>query len=207
MNTLRLTLFLFIAQLIFGCSEKEPLSIKKVIVAGKIQNQEKYPDNYTIKVFENNLVNFMGNYHTSNIKDDGSFKIQFEKSFASDVYLIYGSTIILFVNPGDSVYIEVDANEVLNPNPESRYDFKSLKFSGSNQLLNNEIKLFLPFMYNNDAMEAYNNEKTLPAEDYLNYLEGKKVKQIHTLDSLIKTKVFSEKFDKWSRLLIPKLSD
>jgi hypothetical protein len=162
MKPSRLTLFLFIALLIFGCSEKEPLSTKKVIIAGKIIHQEKCPDNYTIKVFESNPVNFMGIYHTSFIKDDGCFKIEFEKSFASDVYLIngsYGIGIMLFVRPGDSTYVEMDANEVLNPTPENRHNLQSLKFSGSNEQMNNEIKLFLSIIYKGDPMEAFNNDK------------------------------------------------
>jgi len=202
MKTLCLTLFLFIALLIFGCSEKEPLSIKKVIVAGKIINQEKYPDNYTIKVFENNLVNSMGNYHTSFIEDDGSFKIEFEKSFASDVYLICGNSgrlITLFLNPEDSVYVEMDANEVLNPNSENRYNFQSLKFSGNNEQLNTEIKLFLPLIVNTNITEA---ERTMLPEKYLNYLENIKAKQNQILDSLRGTNEISNEFIQWTQLNI-----
>ena len=202
MKTLRLILFLFIALLIFGYSEKEPLSIKKVIVAGKIINQEKYPDNYTIKIFENNLVNSKGNYHTSFIENDGSFKIEFEKSFASDVFLIYGSNITLFVRPGDSVYVEMDANEVLNLKPENRYNLQSLKFSGSNKQMNNEIKLFHSVIYERNSMEASNNEKTMHPDEYLEYLKSKKLEQIHILDSLTGTKDFSKEFLQWSQLTI-----
>ena len=205
MKTLRLTLFLCIALQIFGCAEKEPLSIKKVIVAGKITNQEKYPDNNTIKVIENDLVNIEGNNHTTFIENDGSFKIEFEKSFSSDVFFIYGSSgsyITLFVNPGDSVYVEMDANEVLNPKPENRYNLQSLKFSGSNEQMNNEINLFHSVIYKRNLMEAYNNEKTLHPEEYLEYLKSKKLEQIHILDSLKGTKDLSKEFIQWEQLYI-----
>ena len=204
MKTLRLTLFLFIALLIFGCSEKEPLSIKRVIVAGKIINQKKYPDNYTMKVFENNPVNFMGNYHTSFIKDDGSFKVEYEKSFASNVLLCNGSDgIELFVRPGDSIYVEMDANEVLNPNPEDHYNLQSLKFSGSNEQMNNEIKLFHSIIEKRNSIGAITHkEETLQPEEYLEYLKSKKLEQTHILDSLKGKKNFSKEFLQWSQLTI-----
>ena len=188
--------------LIFGCSnERESMTLESVIVAGKILNQDNFPDNYTIKIFENNLVSF-GNYHTAFINDDGSFKIKFDKSFSSDVYLMYGSLITLFVSPGDSIFVEMDANEVLNPNPTNRYEFPSLKFSGSNEQINNEIKNFIPHIFFENPYEATNKEKTLQPDDYLNYLERVKTKQNQILDSLIKTKNYSDKFIKWSQLFV-----
>ena len=206
MKSIRLTLFLFIALLAFGCSKKEPFSIKRVTIAGKITHQEKYPDNYTIKVIESNPVNSMGNYHTAFIKDDGCFKIEFEKSFASDVYLIndsYGKGIMLFVRPGDSTYVEMDANELFNPNPGNLYDIPSLKFSGSNERINNEIKQFRSIKGRRDSMGAITHkEETSQPEVFLEYLKSKKSEQIHLLDSLKGTKDFSTEFLQWSQQTI-----
>ena len=188
--------------LIFGCSSKtESIFIDNVVVTGKILNQDKFPDNYTIKIFENNLISF-GTYHTAFINDDGSFKIEFEKSFSSDVYLMYGSLITLFVSPGDSVYVEFDANELLNTNRESQYKYESLKFSGDNAQINSEIKDFLPHIFYENPFEATNKEKTLHPTDYLNYLENIKTKRTQILDSLQRTNEYSKDFIKWSRLLI-----
>ena len=196
------SLLLFITILIFGCSnERESVTTKNVIVTGKILNQDKFPDNYTIKIFENNLVSF-GNTHTAFINDDGSFQIEFEKFFTSDIYLMYGSLVTLFVSPGDSIHVEFDANELLNPNPDNRHKIQSLKFSGSNKQINNEIKNSMPQIFYENPFEATNKEKTLQPEDYLNYLENVKTKRIQILDSLQKTNEYSEEFIKWSQLLI-----
>lgn len=202
MKSIQKSLILLLIILIFGCSSKtESIVIDNVVVTGKILNQDKFLDNYTIKIFENNLVSF-GTYHTAFINDDGSFKIEFEKSFSSDVYLMYGSLITLFVSPGDSVHVEFDANELLNTNQENHYKFESLKYSGDNEQINIEIKDFLPHIFFENPYEATNKEKTLQPNDYLNYLESVKTKQIQILDSLQKTNQFSERFMKWSQLLI-----
>jgi thiol-disulfide isomerase/thioredoxin len=186
-----------------GTTNNDFLNDKRVVISGKILNQEKHPDNYTIKVLENDLVSSLGKDHTAFIKNDGSFKIEFNKSFSSDIYLEYGSLFTVFVNPGDSIYIEMDADEALNPNLENENILKSLKFSGSGGRLNNEIKLFLSLKYKNEnPLEAYNNEKKMLPEEFLNYLENIKSKQNHLLDSLIKTNKFSDEFLQWSRLLI-----
>lgn len=199
--TLKVLVF-FCSLLILGCSHsKESMVSGNIIVTGKILNHEKFPDNYTIKIFENNLVT-SGAYHTAFLNDDGSFKIEFEKSFSSDVYLMYGSLITLFVSPGDSIHVDMDANEVSNPNRENQYRFHSLKISGNNAQINSEIQDFLPLIFNKNPMIAYNNEKTLKPEDYLNYLNKEKLNRYQILDSLIETKDYSEKFIKWSRLFI-----
>ncbi len=199
--TLKSLLFL-ITILNFGCSnENESMIIENVVVTGKIFDQDKFPDNYTIKIFENNLISF-GTYHTALINDDGSFKIEFEKAFSSDVYLMYGGLITLFVGPGDSVHVEFDANELLNLNRENQYKFQSLKFSGDNAQINTEIKDFFPHVFYENPIEATNKEKTLQPEDYLNYLEIVKTNRIQILDSLQKINEYSEKFIKWSELLI-----
>jgi thiol-disulfide isomerase/thioredoxin len=197
------SLLILTISLIIGCSnDREFTTPEKVIITGKILNQDKHPVNYTIKVFEKDLVSY-GNYHTAFINEDGSFKIKFEKSFSSDVYLIYESLITLFVSPGDSIYVEMDANEVLNPTPENRYNLQSLKFAGSNAQINREIKEFISLVFNqNQILASYKKEKTLPPEDYLNHLERLKSKRTHTLDSLLNTKEYSELFVKWSQLLI-----
>jgi thiol-disulfide isomerase/thioredoxin len=186
-----------------GTNKNNSLIDRKVVISGKILNQDKHPDNYTIKVFENDLVSSLGKEHTALINNDGIFKIEFNKLFSSDIYLNYGSLFTVFVNPGDSIYIEMDADEVLNPNLRNQYILKSFKFSGSSERINNEIKMFLSVIIKNEnSLEAFNNEKKLLPDEFLNYLEHNKSKQNHLLDSLLKTNNFSDKFLQWSKLFI-----
>ena len=204
MKNLTRYLILILAISVFGCStEKDAILEKKAIIAGKILNQDKYPENYTIKVFEIDLVSSLGNYHTAFLESDGSFKIEFKKSFSSDVYLMYGNLITIFIGAGDSVYVEFDADEVLNANEENRYNLKSLKFSGSNKQINEEIKIFGSLLNNRTKMlEDYNNEKTMLPEDYLSYLKKNKTNQSQILDSLIHSVECSKEFIKWANFEI-----
>jgi hypothetical protein len=138
----RIYLLIGFVAILFSSCDKSQSNNENVIIAGKILNQQNYPDNYTIKIFENNLVNFNGNTHTEFIEDNGSFKFKFEKSFSSDIYLNYGHLITLFVNPGDSIYIEMDADELFMQNRKNQYSLISLKFSGDSKQINEEINLF-----------------------------------------------------------------
>ena len=197
-------LILIIAISVFGCStKKDAIIVKKAIIVGKILNQDKYPDNYTIKVFENNLVNSMGNYHTAFIENDGTFKIKFKKSFKSDVYLIYGKMVTLFVGPGDSIFVEFDANEFLDKDSKDFYKMETLKFEGNNKQFNEEIKRFQYQIYNNQIFrEAVKNEGTMLPEEFRSYLEKRKFNNIQLLDSLIHKDGLSGDFIEWANLSI-----
>ncbi len=203
MNLTKYLIFI-LAISVFGCSTKKDAIIeKKAIIAGKILNQDEYPENYTIKVFEIDLVSSFGKYHTAFIDDGGSFKIEFKKAFSSDVYLMYGNLITIFIGAGDSVYVEFDADEYLKANEENRYNPKSLKFSGSNKQINEEIKIFGSLLNKRTKMlEDYNNEKTMLPEDYLSYLKKNKTNQSQILDSLIHSVECSKEFIKWANFEI-----
>jgi thiol-disulfide isomerase/thioredoxin len=204
MKNLTNYLILILAIVLTSCSTKKDSTIeKKAIITGKILNQNKYSDNYTIKVFEIDLVSSLGKYHTEFINDDGSFKIEFNKSFSSDVYLMYGNLITVFIGAGDSVYVEFDADEYSNANEENRYNPKSLKFSGSNEQINEEIKIFGSLINNKTKiLEENNNEKTMLPEEYLSYIKKNKANQSHILDSLTRSTDCSKEFIKWANFEI-----
>ena len=82
-----ITFLISVLTIVFGFSNNKHSNIEKeAIIAGKVLNHNKHPDNNTIKVFEYNFVNPFGNYHTAFLENDGTFKIEFKKSFSSDVY-------------------------------------------------------------------------------------------------------------------------
>ncbi len=192
---------LALATLIFGCkSEKSHRTFENVIIAGKILNQQKYPDKYTIKLFENDLVNFEGNTHTEFINEDGTFRFVFEKSFSSDVYLIYNDLFSLFVNPGDSIYLELDADEVFNPQRYYGEELKSLKFSGDDTQINEEIYHYESILNENSfSWNLTKNEQQMYAEDFLKYLKDLRNIKYHLLDSLNQAKELSAKFMEWAK--------
>lgn len=202
MKGLASCLILVLTISISGFSNNDRLiTSNKVIVSGKILNQDKYPNRNTIILFEIDLVNSQGKNHTAYIDDDGSFKIEFTKTFSSDVYISYGCLITIFVNPGDKIYFEMDADEVLSPNLKNKYSPQSLNLSGRNKQLNEEIQLFVSLM-NYTGDEIVNNEKSMLPETYLAYLKSRRLEQTQRLDSLLRTNVFSSEFIQWSKYQI-----
>jgi thiol-disulfide isomerase/thioredoxin len=186
---------------VLGCSNKKEPE-KSVIIAGKILNHENHPDDYTIKILEQNLVNSLGVFHTVFIGNDGTFKIKFPKSFSNDLYLNFGQLVTVFVAPGDSIFIEMDADDFLNPQ-NNRYEQKSLIFSGSNRRINEEINLFHSLIRKSTkSQEVSDNEKKMLPDEYLDFLNKWKSEQNQILDSLIQTKRFSNEFINWAKLSI-----
>ena len=174
-----------------------------VIITGNILNHHKHPDNYTIRIFEHNLVNSKGINHPVFIEQNGSFKFKFKKHYTSDVYLIYGNMITLFVGPGDSIFIEFDADEFLDPIPENKYNPKTLNFSGDKMHINKQIKLFKSLIFDTKQFKkSYENEKTFPPEEYLIYLKKLKSQREKVLDSLIQNRNLTEEFIDWGRLYV-----
>ncbi|HMP98926.1 MAG TPA: TlpA disulfide reductase family protein [Cyclobacteriaceae bacterium] len=94
------TSVVLIALLLFACSGKEEPINHHIIVAGIISNIESGP----IKVYSNEEI------ASDSIADDGSFNIKFESS-QSDYFTFRtkNTSFNLFMSPGDSIYIEADA--------------------------------------------------------------------------------------------------
>eukprot|EP01029_Cantina_marsupialis_P000911 TRINITY_DN1071_c0_g1_i4.p5 TRINITY_DN1071_c0_g1~~TRINITY_DN1071_c0_g1_i4.p5 ORF type:complete len:548 (-),score=46.71 TRINITY_DN1071_c0_g1_i4:11847-13490(-) len=181
-----------------GCSyQKESGKSQKVIVSGLVLNHDKYPNNYTVKIFDKDPIDLYGKSHTAFINDDGSFTIEFDKLFPSDVYLVYGRSHLVFVSPGDSIHVEMEASAVIDSKDET--SLSSLKFSGSNKRLNEEITLFRNSLHTECSFDITYHESTLAPEEFLNYMKEVKKKQEEVLNSLLLKRELSEDFIRWSK--------
>ena len=160
----------------------------RVIIAGTILNSEKYPDNYTIKIIINDFTRSAQRTHVSYLDENGNFIFDFVKYFPQDIYLKYGKLLTtLFVHPGDSFYIQFDADEFMNPNPENRRIVKSLKFSGDAVQINQDLSSFLPHLYETYSifMEKEEKYKTLAPYDFKSYMLSRREKRIGILENFI----------------------
>lgn len=191
---------------LFGCdivSENQKAEIENVIVAGKILNYQNYPDNYCITIFERDLINYNGIKHNEFIDKDGNFRFEFKKYYTSDIFLQYGKMITFLVGAGDSIFIELDANEFQDDEIQTFWDCKTVKFSGDRMQTNEQIRLFHSFIISNEQINQFmESEVKLSPKEYLNYLKARKLNWEQVLDSLIQNQELTKEFIEWSKLYV-----
>lgn len=132
-------LYLFFVLALVSCSTgtNEQLP-KKVIITGKVLNPD--PDIFKVS-FSVNRIGIGKERLSSKLAKDGSFKVSFESYVPTDVYLIELNFLIL-THPGDSIHVEFNGNKGSSVEIQ-----KSIKFSGDNSTLNNEVALFQQLYY------------------------------------------------------------
>jgi len=202
-KTLLSLIFVFI---LIGCknhNQKTNADSNSVIIAGKILNYQNHPDKYTVKIHERNLCNHDGIKHVEFIDDNGNFKFEFTKLYTSDIFLRYGKMLPILVGPGDSLFVEFDADEFLDNKSQRFWECKTLEFSGDRMLTNEQIRIFNSLIMSNEPISqlGYNEDNLLP-EEYLNYLTTRKSEWERVLDSLNQNQELTDEFINWSRLYI-----
>lgn len=173
-----------------------------VIIAGKALNHEKYPDNYTVKVFISEYGTTGFRTHIAFIDKRGNFVFKFDKYHPQDIFLKYGKMITLYISPGDSLYLEFDADEFNDPDQEHYYQRESLRFSGDAAQINKNLNLFLPELYKLTEGYVSTREKTLDPNEYKSYLMAKREKEEEYLQSFIKSNKPGQTLIDWANYFI-----
>lgn len=181
---------------------------KSVILAGEIINSEKYPDDYTVRIIINDFTIPTQRTHIAILNEDGTFKLNFNKNFPQDIYLKYGKQLVtLFVHPGDSLFIQFDADEFVNSNPENRYLLSTIQFSGDATEINQDLSNFLPKLfgtYNTYEKWLELNEiyKTYSPSDFKSYIFALRDEKKKFLDKYISNQNPCNEFVTWANLYI-----
>jgi thiol-disulfide isomerase/thioredoxin len=152
-------LFLIILLIIASCSiKKDELPLKKVIIAGKVLNQD--PRVFEIR-FILNHIGFGKESLPTSFKDDGSFKVTFNSNIPADVWLSYKMNFLILTHPGDSIYLEFDGSK------EERLDIlKTVRFSGDASNLNNEVAAFQQKYFARSILYSYWDKRQQILRDY-----------------------------------------
>jgi len=132
-----------------GIRDEQKLTPSKAIVTGKIKNLHIYPECKDVKIV-------VGDYrgeelvYSDSIKKDGSFRIEFDPFITQDVKF---SPIVrsLIVGPGDSIYIDVDFQNI-----------GKVVFSGRSAKLNNDYHSYINSWY---SLSDYPQFGKIPDED------------------------------------------
>jgi thiol-disulfide isomerase/thioredoxin len=83
-----------------------------VIVSGKIKDFNQNFDANSIKVIINDVSNSGQFTHSAKIDTLGNFRISFKHPYAHEVLLSYRKDIPIIISPKDSLYIELNKNNV-----------------------------------------------------------------------------------------------
>jgi thiol-disulfide isomerase/thioredoxin len=155
--------YLLILLLAISCTpKKDVLPNNKVIIAGKITNQD--PSIYNIRI-SINQISFGQKSFSPVLNDDGSFKISFDSYVPTDVWLLYKMNFLILIHPGDSIYVEFDGS------PKDRTDIlQTVRFGGNASKINEEAATFQRIYYTtNFALNFEKRYQVIKEYDAINY--------------------------------------
>lgn len=87
---------------------------KEVVISGRVLNREVYPNEKTITLVIPYLNRHEATY-TSPIADDDTFSFRFAPHAATRQVGLRNYAEFLFVHPGDSLFVEIDFNDIIHP--------------------------------------------------------------------------------------------
>jgi len=187
-HIITLLVTILFAIILFSCSDKSSVPESDyVIFSGRVINYEKHDD---IKSFRLFLNNYFKNQQIQNIEigDDGLFKCSFSCNYPMKFFIFFEKTPANFIcMPGDSLFIEIDAdiiNDPKNKYPNGNYFAKVI---GGNRVDDNElVNVFLSahtkLFSSKERKEAKN---TMKAMEYLDFRNEIKRQGLALLDSLL----------------------
>ncbi len=160
--------FLLTAALLIACSVAFAQRMKPVIITGNIINgTEKSPKALTFN-FLNPVID-----KAPSVEVTGSeqFRVQQDMLYTQNMTIHYANYFInLYVKPGDSVNLNIDASLVDKPN------FEWLKITGDGARIKSQLNLCASYIYKNIKMHDYNMQLPPDAmlamvkQDYDRYL-------------------------------------
>jgi thiol-disulfide isomerase/thioredoxin len=172
---------------------------QRTVIAGKILNLSE--EHKTIRFLFNDLLNPDGKSFTANIDQDGNFSTVFFIAYPQDFYVDYGTLATIFCSPGDSLYLQVDADIFKNPNNKiPNGDFFVNVTGGTATNINKIIIGYLEnlpnekYIYSN-AIEAV---KSKTPEQYRLFIKTREKEYLSYYEQFIKENETDEVFRKWA---------
>jgi hypothetical protein len=163
-NIVKVFYLVFIILSFSSCSQgKNVLELKRTVIAGVVNNLSNNQNMLVVNYFDPLEIVYSRSSHTQNLTEsNGDFHVEYEYVFAQNLYITYaGKNICLFVHPGDSIFISIDANKI-------EQDFNNaVIFSGDHSSLNKEVFLWVNYWSAMLKQNPFQVDGTASPEDML----------------------------------------
>lgn len=169
-------------------SAKE-LSPRRTVVAGKIINRTSEDPNMLSVFFCDPLDdNYVGG---TKLNGDGKFQAEYDMYLSQNITVKYANNFInIFINPSDSVYLEIDMSTFRNR------DYDGLHFSGSGADINNEFAKFCNHLYSFPPAEI---DPNLPPKEYMVKVKEAVQNQLDSIAPYIEQHNLPPFFAEWAK--------
>jgi thiol-disulfide isomerase/thioredoxin len=163
-------IFFLSLSILISCStgnEKKYRILKKVIIAGKVENFNL--DNSEISLSVNRPC-FSQETIFTNLDSLGNFSFSFESYIPTDIWLHYRMNFLVLTHPGDSIYVEFDGEPWSRP-----AILKTIKYSGDAVKANQDAATFQRMYFSNALYtDRHASEKAIKeyeVDDYITYMD------------------------------------
>lgn len=170
-------------------SLKDP---KEVVITGQVINKHSYDPN-TIAVIIKDIASFDRIQLTSNLDEAGNFELRFKRYYAQEILLKYDFFWNVFIHPGDSIHIVLDAKKM-----ESDKDqYRALTFTGDAANENEQLSIFNewfgPIRKNEPMMQTFGYSP----EAYKQYRDSLRTAYHNDANRFIETQKITEPIKSW----------
>ncbi len=167
---------------------------KEVVITGQVINRSSYMAK-SIAIIINDVASGEQLRVIGDLDKEGRFEGRFNRFFSQEVMIKYESIFSVFIHPGDSIHVKIDA-EKLGTNEEK---YHALSFSGDAIEENEQIAKFLTWFGPLREKEKNNQveERRLSPEHYVQYRDSlRKSYHQYAIEFVKKNKV-SKIIDSW----------
>ena len=166
----------------------------RVVISGKVLTPDSSINKVSIGL---NLPGLGQELYYSQLNSEGAFEISFETYRPTDLWLIYKTSFLVIVHPGDSIYIEFDGNSWWRPEI-----LKSVRFEGIRKQSNEYASQFQRLYFSNPI---YTNDKPInkaiseyEPEDFLKFLDTLKMHYDSILNSFVSQYNPNDEVKEWA---------
>lgn len=168
---------------------------KEVVITGQVINRSNYMAK-TIAIIINDVASGEQLRVVDDLDEEGHFEGRFERFYPQEVMLKYETIFTVFVNPGDSLHIKIDA-EKLGTDEET---YHALSFTGDAIEENEQItkcQAWLSPLINKESNNSAWKMKNYNPDRYFQFRDSLRKFYHRTRIEFVEKNMISEIIDSW----------